>query len=339
MTVRAWAFGGLSFTLLCGVATALLADPPPATPSSNLPQVTIQAQQEAVTEQARQFVGKVTGSTWANSDDKPLELWRKPICLAVAGLLRPQGEFVFTRVTQIVSEAGASIDKNDCRPNLFVVVTTEPNVFLSAWRKRDRRLFGSASPGLVKKFFDHALPVRVWYNSKEAGEDEDSSTTSSSFSSAAGIGAAGGGGMGGAGSGGMGGAASSAQLQTMLSELPTFRDHYGGTRLSAAAVPDLSSAIIIVDLKQCEGIGWGALADYIAMAALTNIDVDTNFSDVPSILSLFNVPTDKRQTGLTDWDRAYLKALYHTNRMSHLQRVQIREQMASEMGARVTAAQ
>jgi len=317
--VRTWTFGGLSTALLCGVAGAALAEPVAPPSSSTLPPVTLEAQRAALAEQAHQFVGKVSGSSWANAVDRPLELWRQPVCLAVAGL-RPEAELIFRRFTEIITEAGATVGRNGCTPNLIVVLTTEPEAFLSAWHKRDSRMFGAANPGLVKQFFTRALPVRVWYNTSFAG-DGVGGAPSNALSSAAMAGV------------GPGGAISSTQTQLMLLDIPTFPEVPGGTRLSLTAVPDLSSAIVVVDLKRCEGIGWGALTDYIAMVSLTNVDLDTNFGDMPSVLALFSAPADTRLTGLTSWDRAYLKALYHSRRMARLQRVEIREQMVHEMDA------
>ena len=325
--MRARTFGGLSTALLCGAATLVQAEPPSATSSNSLPQVTVQAQREALAEQARQFVGKVSGSSWATAVDHPLELWRSPVCVAVAGL-RPQGEFIFKRFTEIITDVGATVGTNGCTPNLIVVLTTKPEAFLSAWRKRDQRMFGGANPGLVNQFFTHALPVRVWYNTSFAGRDAAPGASSSALSSAA---TAGGGAM-------AGGAGTSTQTQLMLLDIPTFQDQPGGTRLSLTAVPDLSSTIVVVDLKQCEGFGWGALTDYIAMVSLTNVDLSTNFVDMPSVLALFSAPADKRLTGMTDWDRAYLKAVYHSRRMARLQRVEIREQMVREMDTSVASA-
>ena len=330
---RPWRFALPTIALLCAMAGAALADPPSQEPPSNIPQVTIQAEREAITEQARQFVGKVTGSSWADADDHPLELWRMPVCPAVAGLPAPQGEFVFKELAHVMTEAGAPVGKDGCVPNLIVVATTQPVEFLTAWRKRDKRLFDNTSPSLVKRFLEQPLPVRVWYNTGLAGEDAAVGSLGGGLS-----GAYLSGGMSGGGMGESGGVAASAQAQTMLGDIPTFRQRYGGTRLSLTAAPDLSSEIVIVDIKQCEGFGWGALADYIAMIALTNIDLSTNFDDVPSILALFKAPADKRQVGLTDWDRAYLKALYHTERMMRSQREKIRQRMVDEIDRVKTAA-
>jgi hypothetical protein len=306
--------------LLCGAAIAAPAAPAAAPPASGIPQVTVEAQREAIAEQARRYVGKVSGSGWATAVDRPLGLWRRPVCLAVAGLTRPEGEFVFRRLTGIITSAGAPVGDNACSPNLLVVFTTEPEALLSAWRKRNKRLFGAANPGLVNDFIRRPLPVRVWYNTSFTGENGEQGTPSSSLSS----------GATGAGPG------TTTLTQMMLLDIPTYPEEPGGTRLSLTAVPDLSSAIAVVDLKQCEGSGWGALTDYIAMASLSKLDLATSFRELPSVLALFGAPGEGRQTGLTDWDRAYLKALYHTRRMSRLQRVEMREQMAREMDAMVT---
>ena len=51
-----------------------------------------------------------------------------------------------------------------------------------------------------------------------------------------------------------------------------------------------------------------ALTDYVAMVVLAQIDPRADFSQQPSILSLFETPT--AVGGLTDWDRDYLQAVY-----------------------------
>src|SRR5690242_6559849 len=90
------------------------AQQPPPDSHSGVPEVLIQAQREALEKQAREFVGKVSGSSWADEHDKPLPLGRKAICPAVAGLPRNQGEFIFNRLTDIISVAGAHSGLNGC---------------------------------------------------------------------------------------------------------------------------------------------------------------------------------------------------------------------------------
>jgi hypothetical protein len=97
------------------------------------------------------------------------------------------------------------------------------------------------------------------------------------------------------------------------------------------AIAKQAQTFVVVDLNQLQGMDWGQLADYIAMAALTNVDSYSNFGDMPSILALFSSAPEARPKGLTDWDSAYLKALYHTDRMSPQQRLSIAQQMARQL--------
>jgi hypothetical protein len=294
--------------------------------ASSLPQVTVRAQREAIQKQAQAFVRKITGSAWASDDGEHLlGLWRIPVCPIVVGLPRAQGEFIFDRVTEVVISVGAHPGKSGCHPNLYIVVTNQPVEILTAWYKRDRRMFGRPMPAVVKNFLSRPLPVRIWYNTQLSGEGVPGSNQ----------GTIAGGSLGGEGGQMSAGAGTNAggqmNSQSILADIPIFQDVPGGTRLRAAAAHDLASVIVLVDFKQTEGLSWGQLADYIAMAALTNVDPDRNFSEVPSILALFNTAVQSRPQRLSDWDSAYLKALYHTERMSRLQRVSIALEIAREM--------
>ncbi len=86
--------------------------------------------------------------------------------------------------------------------------------------------------------------------------------------------------------------------------------------------------------------GWGDLtvgqvADYVALAALADVDLDARTGDAPSILRLFDAPAPGAAApeGLTDWDRAFLKALYHTPQNSRLQRGEIAGHMLRDIAA------
>jgi len=295
-------------------ADAGMEERPASNTASALPQVTVRAQREAIEKQAQTFVRKITGSAWATDADRLLGAWQMAVCPIVAGLPAAQGQFIFDRVTEVVTSVGAHAGKNGCHPNLYIVVTNQPVEILTAWYKRDRRMFDKPMPPVVKNFFSRPLAVRIWYNTQLSGRDGAQESNQAAIAS------------GGAGSqmgtsAGMASSGTNSNGQNILADIPIFQDVPGGTRLRAAAVHDLASVIMIVDFKQMQGLSWGQLADYIAMAALTNVDPDHNFSDLPSILALFSTTGQSRPHGLSDWDRAYLRALYHTERMSRLQRV------------------
>ena len=61
------------------------------------------------------------------------------------------------------------------------------------------------------------------------------------------------------------------------------------------------------------------MADYIGMVGLTELDIDADVGNTPTILRLFTSSQETPPSGLTAWDQAFLKALYHTDQSSRLQ--------------------
>jgi hypothetical protein len=66
--------------------------------------------------------------------------------------------------------------------------------------------------------------------------------------------------------------------------------------------------VVIVDATKLKGTTWQQLGDYLAVVSLCQIDPHTNPASFDSILNLFTNP--KAYSGLTDWDRSYVRALY-----------------------------
>lgn len=274
-------------------------NPQPAAQSSDseaeaaLPQVTVEAQRQ-LEHQIHEFVRALSRS---NSPDEALKRWQEPVCPLVAGLPGSQGEFVLTRISAVARAAGAPLAPQECRPNLYIVVTATPDKLLSLWQQRHRRLFASASPTEVRDFLKKPRPIRVWYNV----------TFGTNFGTQLDQGAP--------------------ELGTVYGNMPS-NHHFSGSRLVIDDVPLFSSVIIVVDIVQVSGLQYGQLADYIAMVALAQLDLDVQLN-APSILQLFaSHPAElQKPAGLTNWDAAYLKALYSTKQGSTMQR----SSMASSM--------
>ena len=71
---------------------------------------------------------------------------------------------------------------------------------------------------------------------------------------------------------------------------------------------DLNSATVVIDMTKAFGVLLPALMDYAAMVVLAQVEPRADYSDQPTVLNLFG--DSQNVTGLTDWDRAYLQALY-----------------------------
>jgi hypothetical protein len=109
-----------------------------------------------------------------------------------------------------------------------------------------------------------------------------------------------------------------------MAELSGTAESFGGM------ARDLWSVIVLVDARKTTGVSFGQLAAYIAMAGLAQIRLDAKLDDASTILQLFSNAGKAPLDGLSPWDQAYLKALYHT---AHSDKMQLSEVKISMMHA------
>jgi hypothetical protein len=69
---------------------------------------------------------------------------------------------------------------------------------------------------------------------------------------------------------------------------------------------------VIVDTSATGKATFGQLADYIAMISLAHVDSEAELGTAPTILQLFAASGQEPPRKLTEWDQAFLKALYET---------------------------
>ena len=93
--------------------------------------------------------------------DESLWRWHDKVCPLVAGLNKEQGEFILARLSEIAKTAGAPLGSETCKPNLYVVVTPDPELLLKQWWRRDIDLFDGEAGPTVKRFLETPRPIRV----------------------------------------------------------------------------------------------------------------------------------------------------------------------------------
>jgi hypothetical protein len=257
---------------LCAMSAALsvLSGPTMAAddPDTTSDTVEVLGKREALRKTIRTFVADIT-----RTDGDDLARWRRPICPAVSGISRDQGEYVRLRILQIAVLAGApSARRDQCRSNLFVVLSPRPEEVLAAWGTRNPRVFGVDSREAIDSPWATA-PVRVWHNAKLNNADgtppkEDGVVRAREY---------------------------------------RLKD----SRIASSVAEDISSIVVLVDMRAIGTATLGQLADYVAMAALARIDLRANLASSATILRLF-APSDSESAppGLTSWDTAFLKGLY-----------------------------
>jgi hypothetical protein len=294
-------------------------------PSETLQQVTVTAHRLELEKRVSKFVNQIAA---AENGDEGLARWEAPsVCPLVSGLPRRDGEYIFERLSEIAQLVGVPIDKDsNCRPNLFVLVTDQPENLLRLMEKRNRPFtFGvnqasheQVPASVVDRFIQTSRPVRAWYNLAE----KDAWGQDLSYCAAIDI----------------------ALINCSPNDTECYPPHFnptrkyqcgrgtaGGSHLTFNNLWWFKRVFLIVDSKQLHEVKLGQLADFIAMAGFAKIKATAQLGDARTILKLFDGAAPAAPLTLTDWDQAFLKSLYSTDQKARLQRSQIAHQMVPEL--------
>ena len=286
-------------------------DNPPARQA--LQEVTVTAQRARLAQRILSFVDQIAAR--GDENDEGLPLWNVPVCPSVTGIARKQAEFLLWRVSEIARGAGVPLAGETCRPNLFIFFTAEPKRLLEAMDKRHRAVtFGLSAPPLtVDEFIATPRPVKVWYKwRKETAEyaTPNYGLQGSQPCPFADI----------LENGGNGGIAP-----------PTICDWERSSRLTTGLVWVFSYAYVIVDATRLRGVTLQQLVDYVGMVGLAKIKPTAHLGDAPTILKLFGESSQAAPPGMTDWDQAFLKALYATEQRLKQPRRQVANAMVQQL--------
>jgi hypothetical protein len=237
------------------------------------------------------FVRAITRNPGTSGDDS-LVRWNTPICPLVAGLTAEEAKIVSGRLAQISASAGAPLARAPCQPNFVIIATSEPDRVLNAWYARDKRLFGDATPTQIHEFLGSSQSRPV-----RAWYNVDTGRKSG-----------------------------------------TRNGHFipSNTRAESSAfvgnaICDFSSIFAVIDTHRTLHTALDQLADYVAMLGLTDVDLDADFGNAPSILRLFSASGENQPSGLSRWDSTFLNALYHSDQTSRAQRFEIIERVFHEI--------
>jgi hypothetical protein len=80
-----------------------------------------------------------------------------------------------------------------------------------------------------------------------------------------------------------------------------------------------------------QGVTLGQFADYVALVSLAQLKPSDGLEDAPTILNLFKGTPQTAPAGMTDWDLAFMRALYTTDPYMHGQRSSVVEAMVNEI--------
>jgi hypothetical protein len=261
-------------------ASFLLAVTPPQVvqdPPSSLPDVTVSGVRGTETE-ARRFLEEIST---APSHALSLARWTTSICLATDNLREASAAALTTRIEARARAVGVVVRPPGCSPNVTILATSDGRAtatdLVDAYHDRFM-----ASPGLaqgderdLRRFAEAEVAVRWWTISALMDDRSHKILIPMWGNPAAAISSPGGG-------------------------------FFGQNRREG-----LVTSLVILDLSRMGGVTDEALGDYLSMVILANIEPETRAGGYPTILNLWD--GGAVSSGLTQWDQAYLTALYEAD--------------------------
>jgi hypothetical protein len=288
----------------------------PSGPVAHQPEVIITGDRAAFASRISTFVNQVTNFDLGDPG-RGLARWLDPVCPLVTGLSRPSGEYILQRVSEIAQTAGAPIGGEKCHPNLFIIVTNQPEADLKDLENRHlSEVFGGADPGVIDDFIAIRRPVKTWYDTVQKTPEglpllvesfPGISQQYGVFKPPAGL--------------------EIFPVRPAVGDSAVTNPWSEASHLVMNAVWVIQRVFVIVDPTQFKGVTRGQLADYVALSGLAQIKLDSHLADDPSILTLFDTAPEAASPGLTQWDQTFLKSVYSTTPKSILQRSAIAHDM------------
>jgi hypothetical protein len=207
--------------------------------------------------------------------------WDGKVCMGVTNLKEDAAQYLVDRMSRVAADVGLKPGEPGCVPQVIVIFTTDGKAMAHQMVEEDAHLFRPFGPatgvtlnyGALDDFEQSERAVRWWHVSLPVSANSGVKAITTAGDKSAPVLAV-----------------------------------SGPSRIHGGIVDRLLYALIIVDSKKLTGTTWEQLGDYLSLVALAQIDATAKPTDFDSILNVFSNP--KAYSGLTDWDRSYLKALY-----------------------------
>jgi hypothetical protein len=270
-----------------------------------------------VQDMARAFADAVSAPP---ARENQLARFQASICPGVMGLNQRQGQFVVDRIAQRAMALGLHVEEPGCRANVLVLVTRDANALAAAIAEQERYLmanYGSQENlstrggDALNAFINETRPVRWWHVSQtETTRGDVLRNTDPHWGTKHG------------------------EIAIRNVEVAVVSNGEFG-RLARPTLQAFRNAVLIVDAERVGNVQVSALADYLAMVSLAQLDPEADTSQQSSILNLFADAQSARMAGMTDWDLAYLHGLYAAQSNAPNERRQI-EDIARRMRGDLT---
>jgi hypothetical protein len=261
-------------------------------------------------ERARAFVDEVSYSS--GSGESQIARWRDDICVGAVGLDAAQAQALVDRISARAGQVGLNPGAPGCRANVMVIYAPDADALTRQIVDQRRDLLGYYANGTavtagrqaLDEFANTPRPIRWWHVSDAGagslntrpGIELDRQASGRTTAQSAG-----------AAEGSASGTESGGDMQGMDAV------RVSGSRARTTPRNNMSYALVVVDARRVADVSPNAWMDYVAFVSLAQIDPNAQANGYETILNLFDTGASA-QTGLSDWDEAYLRALYRARR-------------------------
>jgi hypothetical protein len=298
-------------------ATAAYAQSEPTTDST----ITVTGQKETRKETRLKASTFVRTATVIPQEDQYARR-RDPVCAAVSGIDSKYAAKVVAKITSTAEAVGVDVAKPGCSANLLIHFTNDVSGYIAQMARIRPGLLATMRPDERTALKQSTVPMRWLYATEARGTDNMKLSLGGKSASVM---------IAGSPTPGSGSAIEGLNTQSNRGTLNT----YSASLIDTQMIVNLSSTIVIVDAEKATGFLLESVSAYAAMVSLAQLKLSTDYSTYPSILSMFSSAkgADAAPRDLTEWDYAYLRALYKipANSTSCTQRTQLSGEMVKQL--------
>lgn len=202
----------------------------------------------------------------------PLARFEDRLCPGVIGLQVDAAMLMIDRIRDNAHQLGIRIQEDGCQPNFVIVFSEDSQATMQSVVDRNPAIFQFVLPAERRRLLAPA-PVHVFSNIEPRTRD------------------------------GM-----PISRDRNLVNPPVSRQQMAHSLYYTTTRRDITSVTIVFDRDEVQGMSVGQLADYATMRGLAETQAPADAA-MNSILTLFS-PDGPYPESLTDFDRAYLRAVY-----------------------------
>ncbi len=258
---------------------------------------TVVVQGRAGGKHSQSFPTKATQFVRSHAQTSPigtLARWMDPICPATVGIDPAIGRFVVERILEVAMRVGAPGSKQCIRPNVMVVFTTVPQELMDDVRDHHNSLLGFHYRPEENALATFHTPIEAWHMTAARWANGGLKTIDDVNANA-----------------------KTPGLEGSPPAIPV----WDFSRIKIERADEFVTALIVVDANAVEDQPVGAIADHIAMLALSDPGVRHGCSPLPSLMDALDpaCPSSASLDSLSPYDEAFLKGLYASNAEEVLQ--------------------